>query len=182
MFIYITGEIKEIHKNSLFVETSAGLAFEVNVPSTTPFFVGSQAKLYIYTQIHNEMINLYGLSTYDSFKLFKLLNEVNGIGPKTALQILKNIEIDRFISYIYYEKRDELSKISGIGNKADRIITELRNKIGSFKINEVQYENVFDALIALGYDSISITKELNMLEDDLDDSEALKLAIRGLSK
>ena len=82
MFIYITGEIKEIHKNSLFVETSAGLAFEVNVPSTTPFLVGSQAKLYIYTQIHNEMINLYGLSTYDSFKLFKLLNEVNGIGPK----------------------------------------------------------------------------------------------------
>lgn len=182
MIIYITGEIKEIHKNSLFIETNAGLAFEVNVASTTPSLVGSQAKLYIFTQIHNESISLYGLSTYESFKLFKLLNDVNGIGPKTALQILKNIEIDRFISYVYYEKREELSKIGGIGNKADRIIAELRGKIGGFKINEVQYENVFDALIALGYDSIAITKELNALEKNLDDSEALKLAIRGLSK
>lgn len=182
MFIYITGEIKEIHKNSLFLETNSGLAFEVNVPSTTPFLVGSQAKLYIFTQIHNETINLYGLSTYENFKLFKLLNEVSGIGPKTALQILKNIDIDRFISYVYYEKREELSRISGIGNKADKIIAELKGKIGGFKLNEVQYENVFDALISLGYDSVSVTKELNSLKDNLDDSEALKIAIRGLSK
>lgn len=182
MFIYISGDIKEIHKNSLFVETNNGLAFEIFVPCVTRYEVGSKIKLYLFTQIHNESINLYGFENWDSYKLFKLLNDVNGIGPKTALQILKNIDIDRFISYVYYSKIEELSKISGVGSKADKIIAELKSKIRGFKVTETPYENVFDALIALGYDSINVSKVLNTLKPNLDENEAIKIAIRGLAK
>lgn len=182
MFIYITGEIREIHKNSLFVETNNGLAFEIFVSSITKFVVGSKTKLYLYTQIHNETMNLYGFEDWDAYKLFKLLIDINGIGPKTALQILKNIDIDRFISYVYHSKLDELSRISGVGNKAERIIAELKNKIASFKVNETPYENVFDALIALGYESTAVAKVLTSLKPNLEESEAIKIAIRGLAK
>ena len=105
---------------------------------------------------------------------------MQGIGPKTAMQILKNIDIDRLFLYIANHKRNELSLVSGIGKKADRLILELAPKINKITLNNIPYENVYNALVTLGYDANLLGNFFNNVKDNLDEGEVFKQAIRSL--
>lgn len=180
MIIYLIGKITEVHSDSIYLESNNGIGYEIFVNSKKEFVVNSTIKLYIYSCIRNEELSLYGFSEYNSYKLFKLLIKVNGVGPKTAQQILKNVNINIFIKYINEGLENELSKISGVGAKAPRIIAELKGKLDNINIKEIKHENVFNALIYLGYRAKEITEILNNIDANLDESSVLKLAIRGL--
>lgn len=180
MNINIYGTVQEINLQTIFIELNSGVSFEVFVVLPNSFKVNTKIKLFCYVHLKEESLSIYGFKEKEYLNFFKLLNEVNGIGPKTALQILKNIDIDQLIYYISNNKKDELSKINGIGNKSDRIVTELKTKIKKFKCGDFLYEDVFNALISLGYNSSRITKVLSSLKKDLPDSEVMRIAILKL--
>ena len=122
--------------------------------------IGLRAKLFCYTNVRQDGLELYGFSDEEELEIFELFISINGIGPKIALRILSELPIDSVLSAIDKNRPDVLSKISGVGKKtAERIILELRGKIKikntqkgeeSISIMEIN-EDLEKALKNLGY-------------------------------
>jgi Holliday junction DNA helicase RuvA len=106
--------------------------------------------------------------TTDERDLFRLLvNNVSGIGPKIALNILSGISVTAFRGAVAGADIKALSQISGVGKKtAERIVVELRDKIGmagaweaasakrGLSADEQRLNDAVLALIALGFKQI----------------------------
>ena len=76
-------------EDAIVVENN-GIGFNIRVPATviSEFCVtGEQVKVYTYLQIREDAHSLYGFLTRDDLEIFKMLINVNGIGPKGALAL-----------------------------------------------------------------------------------------------
>jgi Holliday junction DNA helicase RuvA len=74
--------------------------------------------------------------------------------------------------------------MGGVGKKtAERIIVELKNKVG--QTNAVQGtsgNDVFDALLSLGYSQAEVRTTLQQINSQLNTDEQLKQALRLLAR
>lgn len=181
MIKYIIGTVVEIIKNTIILETASGIAFEINILNKEKYHKNELTKVYCFLYTFEDKTNLFGFADKNECEIFTLLNSVTGIGPKTAMQILKNIDNNLLINYILNNRIDDLSKISGIGNKAEKLCIELKNKIRKFSVSKIRYEEVYQILISLSYKSSNIFETLKKLPDGLTNEEALKIAIRELA-
>ena len=86
--------------------------------------------LLTYLQVREDALTLFGFATRAERDLFELLITVNGIGAKTALNILSCMNVTSFCQAVASGDLKSLKKISGVGPKsAERILIELRDKI-----------------------------------------------------
>src|SRR6185436_14084885 len=76
---------------------------------------------------------LYGFMTAAERDMFRLLiNNVSGIGPKIALNVLSGMNVTALRGAVANSDVKTLSQISGVGRKtAERIVVELKDKIGA---------------------------------------------------
>lgn len=129
--------------------TSNGFSELMQNPST--------AVLLIHTAVKDDAIDLYGFPTAEELSFFRLLLEVSGIGPKTALGILNLAGVETLRSAIAAGDASYLTRVSGVGKKsAERIVVELKDKLakeGYGEAHEGRREDadVLDALTNLGY-------------------------------
>jgi Holliday junction DNA helicase RuvA len=114
------------------------------------------------------------------------LIDVKGIGPKTALNALKETTPDELFAAIKANNTTYLKKLPGIGPKAAaQIILDLKGQLAATdeKGNPKQYEEVEAALKNLGFKSRDIENVLATInEPDASNEEILRLALRKLSK
>ena len=90
--------------------------------------VGDEVVLHISTAVREDAITLYGLSVEAG--TFQMLREVNGVGPRTALGILSQMDRAALHAAIGNEEIAKLTKLKGLGKKtAERLVLELKNKI-----------------------------------------------------
>ncbi len=83
-------------EDKIIVENQ-NIGFEILVPGSVVSElpqVGNTVKIYTYTYVREDALQLYGFLTKDSMDMFKLLITVNGIGPKAALGILTAMDTD----------------------------------------------------------------------------------------
>jgi Holliday junction DNA helicase RuvA len=93
-----------------------------------------EVSLYVHTSVSADAIRLYGFATHDEFRLFRLLIGVERIGPKAALGILGRAELPVLVKAIAEGDIALVATVPGIGRKtAERVILELRDKVGSFE-------------------------------------------------
>ena len=94
---------------------------------------GHDVKLLTQLIVREDAHTLYGFTSATERELFRLLiNNVSGIGPKTALNILSGMNAVTFRGAVANGDVKALSQISGVGKKtAERIVVELRDKIGA---------------------------------------------------
>ncbi|MBO4632442.1 MAG: Holliday junction branch migration protein RuvA [Lentisphaeria bacterium] len=86
--------------------------------------------LLTYLQVREDALTLFGFATRAERDLFELLITVNGIGAKTALNILSCMNVTSFCQAVASNDLKSLKKISGVGPKsAERILIELRDKV-----------------------------------------------------
>ena len=110
--------------------------------------------------------------------MFKKLLLVNGIGPKSALSILKHNNVNVLVSLIKEGDATTLNNLKGIQNRGQSIILELKNKLKEFDFDLLRYVNVIRILKNLGYNDEEIGKAIAFLPDNLTDGEALKQSLR----
>lgn len=111
----------------------AGVGYAVNIPLCTfeklPL-PGKEVILQTTLIVREDDMSLYGFATKQELQIFRLLNTVNGIGAKTALNILSSLNIPVFCQAILSGDIKTLKKINGVGPKsAERMVIELRDKI-----------------------------------------------------
>ena len=86
--------------------------------------------LLTWLQVREDALTLFGFATRQERDVFLLLITVNGIGAKTALNILSCMNVPSFCQAVASGDLKSLKKISGVGPKsAERILVELRDKI-----------------------------------------------------
>lgn len=180
MIAYLKGQIIYKNKNSIIL-LSNSIGYEVHLTGRLidPLEINQEAEFYIYTKVREDELSLFGFASPAELDFFKSLISVNGVGPKTALEIL-SVDADLVKSAIIQENASYLSKIPGIGKKtAERIILELKNKI-SPELNkslpntiDQQFEEVISALSSLGYQRGEILKVLKDTPQTLSTTEEM---------
>jgi Holliday junction DNA helicase RuvA len=152
--------------------------------------IGEEKDFYIYEQVGEQILALYGMRKMEELDFFELVLTVSGIGPKTALSVMDAASIEDIKDSILCGNPDLLNKVSGIGKKtAERVILELRSKVGKLEGQtslgqtwENKSEEI-DALMALGYSLGQARDALKEVDASVKDSgERIKLALRRMGK
>ena len=110
-----------------------GVGYETFVPLSTfdalPR-VGADFRLLIHDYVREDQHALFGFATEDERDLFRMLQDVSGIGPKTALAALSGMTMRQLKAALAEGDAKALAKIPGIGKRtAERICVELKGKI-----------------------------------------------------
>ncbi|MGC9362020.1 MAG: Holliday junction branch migration protein RuvA [Candidatus Syntrophosphaera sp.] len=161
------------------IETPMGLAFTLHIPIST-FEVlpdkGKECKLFTHLHFNQDDLRLFGFATIGECELYKQLNRISGIGPRTALSIISTLPIPSFVKAIETEETALLTKVPGIGLKgAQRLVIELKGKLlhlidnlepGMPAVPESVFSEVENALQSLGFQIREIRRELNLMPAD----------------
>ena len=143
--------------------------------------------------VKEDDMSLYGFSDKESLELFKLLITVNGVGPKAGLSIMSILPPSQLKMAIAGGDVKTISSASGVGKKtAERVILELKDKVGTFDTDAVSMGDIFDiaddgrseavaALIALGYSKNEAASAIgHVKEENLSSEEYIKKALKNL--
>lgn len=133
MIGYIEGNIVSSEPNRIIVLTTQGLGYEVNVP--TLHMPGKSVSLFTTHIIREDSQSLFGFVTLDEKRLFEMLVEVNGVGPKTAFGLIAHLGHAGVINAISLENATMLKGAPGIGKKgAEQIVLSLKDKISKLSV------------------------------------------------
>src|SRR5687768_1807063 len=135
MITFVHGKLVEALPTQVTVDVQ-GIGYEVLIPLSSFDKLpqaGGDVKLLTQLIVREDAHTLYGFATAAERDLFRMLiNNVSGIGPKTALNILSGMNAVAFRGAVANGDVKALSQISGVGRKtAERIVVELRDKIGA---------------------------------------------------
>ncbi len=132
MYYSITGKVIFYEEGKVVLENN-GIAYELGVSANTLSVFAKKGEIvtaYTYLKVAEDEMSLYGFYSKEEKAMFINLISVSGVGPKTALQILSGIDLQRLAIAIVNGDSKTLSKVKGLGKKtAERIILELKEKI-----------------------------------------------------
>ncbi|MBU1292455.1 Holliday junction branch migration protein RuvA [Patescibacteria group bacterium] len=175
----IRGTILGIETDSLIVDV-AGWGVLVSVPSSDTFSLGSTVSLKTYLSLKQDGVDLYGFTTEAERAFFELLLSVSGVGPKTALSILRRGPQESLQEAISARDIMYLTRVIGLSKKvAEKLCVELSEKIpGNGETRGDTDGEVFDTLVALGYTEREARTALAGIPKDIVEKDArLKAAL-----
>ena len=199
MIAFVSG-ILEMKLNGYIVVDVGGVGYKVFMSESAIEVVGEvgeKVKVYTHHHVREDDISLYGFLTMEELNMFELLISVSGVGAKSALSILANVEPSTFALAVISNDTSKLVKIPGVGAKtAARIVLELKDKlknqdavtkkesvIKKNKIDEEELDEAISALQVLGYNRKDIEKVFEKIElDNLNLEEMIKLGLKYLSR
>jgi len=203
MIGYLKGEVSGIYEDRIIIEVN-GIGYNVFMPASSIDLIdgiGISIKVYTYLSVREDAMNLYGFLTKDDLDFYKLLIQVNGIGPKGALALLSVMTTDDLRFAILSDDAKKIGKAPGIGPKtAQRVIIDLKDKVsledafeeklnntvntgtGKSALSEAR-EEAAQALIALGYSSTDSYKAVRSSDINSDDDveTILKKALKNMT-
>ena len=150
MIASLTGILTLIGKSEIVLEVN-GVGYLLHVSSkliTSLDEIGSELTLFTDLQIRDDKIVIYGFASSKDQNIFKLLQTVQGVGPRAALSILSTLNVDELILAISSGDKVMISRADGVGPKvAGRITTELVEKVSS--LNNSLFNNSISKNIPL---------------------------------
>lgn len=173
----IRGKVLSVGPLSAIIEV-AGFGIEVRMSAPEVLCVGNEASLATHLVLKQDGLELYGFTDVADRNFFELILSVSGVGPKTALSVLRKAPREALEGAI--SKRDlvYLTKVVGLGKKsAEKMLIELADKVGPRDHDDADGE-VFDTLVALGYTEREARRALQTLLPSVTGKEArLKAAL-----
>ena len=138
MIALLRGRILAMDDDGVVLETPSGVGYQVFChlrTSTALRESRDDVVLHIHTSVADDAIRLFGFSTPEELRLFRLLLTVERIGPKAALGILGRAELPTLVRAIRSGDAGLVGTVPGIGPKtAQRVILELRGRLDGFVI------------------------------------------------
>lgn len=201
MFAYISGTLVNKGINDVIIETG-GIGYRIFMPQNSirnmPE-IGQKVKVHTYYYVREDNISLYGFNNVEELRMFELLLSVSGIGAKSAIVMVSEINPSKFALDVISGDVSGLVKTPGIGNKtAQRIILELKDKLktesaiikADMKEQESSVtdignnmEEALSALQVLGYQKKEAQNALGKIQtQDMSVEELIKRALNILSK
>lgn len=177
MIRQIRGKVLSVSPISAVIEV-AGFGIEVRTSTPEALAVGSEATLATHMVLKQDGLELYGFADPADRDFFELILTVSGVGPKTALNVLRRAPREALEGAIGKRDLNYLTKVVGLGKKsAEKMLVELADKVGP-RAHDSADDEVFDTLVALGYTERESRKALQSIPESIIGKEArLKAAL-----
>jgi len=128
----LSGTLVEKRRDSAVVDV-AGVGYLVHLSLQSMARLpaeGAEVRLRTHTHVREEALQLFGFATEDEERLFSLLIEVSGVGPRLAQTILSGMPAAELAAGLMGGEIARLTQISGVGKKtAERLVVELKDKL-----------------------------------------------------
>jgi Holliday junction DNA helicase RuvA len=198
MITFLQGKLVEALPTQVVVDVN-GIGYEILIPLSSFDKLpqpGHEIKLLTQLIVREDAHILYGFASAVERDLFRLLiNNVSGIGPKTALNILSGMNAVTFRGAVAGSDVKSLSQISGVGKKtAERIVVELRDKVGAagaweaasakreLSADDQKINDAVLALMALGFKQIEAHDSVRAAQNSLGAKATVEDLVRACLK
>lgn len=193
MIGYLTGKIISAKPTQILLDVN-GVGYEIRISINTFERISGKEtiSLFIYTNVKEDSITLFGFYSEAEKEMFELLISINGVGPKSALSLLSGISTNDLKQAIITSNVERMIAVPGIGRKtAERLILELKNKVRDIKEEGISpgkpslQKEAVSALITLGYNIVYSEKAVNKILSELPESsleELIKLSLKELNR
>jgi Holliday junction DNA helicase RuvA len=198
MITFLHGKLEEALPTQAIVNVN-GVGYDVLIPLSSFDKLpqpGNDVKLLTQLVVREDAHTLYGFASAAERDLFRLLiNNVSGIGPKTAINILSGMNPVAFRGAVANSDVKSLSQISGVGKKtAERIVVELRDKIGAagaweassaeraLSPSDQRVNDAVLALMALGFKQLDAHETIRAAQAVLGEKATVEDLVRAALK
>ena len=195
MLYYVSGPVTVLEPGLAVIDCGGvGYGCRVTAYTAAQLKLNQNAKLYITESIREDAFDLYGFISREEQRCYGLLTSVNGVGPKAAMAIL-SAGPQNFTLAVMTGDEKLLTAAQGVGKKiAQRIILELKDKIGGASVEldfsgatptaPVQTGNnaslAHGALQELGYSAAEINAALKGVDPNATTEEMIRYALRAM--
>ena len=144
MIYSLRGLVQELTPTFVVVEVNGiGYYVSLSLQTSQNLKLNYEAFLFIQQIIREDAHLLFGFYSKEEKEMFNLLISVNGVGPVSALILLSSLSLSEAANAILSGNSAVIQKVKGIGVKtAERIIIDLRDKVGGFSISEEKLSNL----------------------------------------
>jgi len=195
MLYYVSGTLTVLEPGLAVVDCGGvGYGCRVTAYTAGQLKLNQPAKLFITESIREDAFDLYGFISREEQRCYELLTSVNGVGPKAAMAILA-AGPQNFTLAVMTGDEKLLTAAQGVGKKiAQRIILELKDKIGGSSMeldfsgpavapvpaagNHAALANA--ALQELGYSPSEIAAALKGADPNASTEELVRYALRAM--
>ncbi|TMA13539.1 MAG: Holliday junction branch migration protein RuvA [Deltaproteobacteria bacterium] len=194
MIAKISGNLAHKIPGEVIIDVG-GVGYQVFIPLSVFYRlpeIGEPVALHIHTHLREDALQLFGFLELAEKRVFLLLNNVAGIGPKLAVNILSGIPADDLAQALKEGDQPRLVSIPGVGKKlAERMVVELRDKFLTLRTEETGQGNgsrlmqdAVSALVNLGYRRAEAENHVREITQrgERPLPEVLKEALRRLSQ
>ena len=195
MLYYVSGPVTVLEPGLAVIDCGGvGYGCRVTAYTAAQLKLNQNAKLYITESIREDAFDLYGFISREEQRCYQLLTSVNGVGPKAAMAILA-AGPQNFTLAVMTGDEKLLTAAQGVGKKiAQRIILELKDKIGGGSV-ELDFSGVTPsapvqtgnnaalahaALQELGYSAAEINAALKGVDASATTEEMIRYALRAM--
>ena len=195
MLYYVSGTVAVLEPGLAVIDCGGvGYGCRVTAYTASQLKINQSAKLFITESIREDAFDLYGFSSREEQRCYELLTSVTGVGPKAALAIL-SAGPQNFTLGVMTGDEKLLTAAQGVGKKlAQRIILELKEKVGgagteldfsspSVSAPAAQGNNAAmanAALQELGYSPAEIANALKGADPNATTEELVRYALRAM--
>ena len=135
MIYYVSGPVTVLEPGLAVIDChGVGYGCRVTAYTAGQLKLNQTARLYVTESIREDAFDLYGFISKEEQRCYELLTSVNGVGPKAAMAILA-AGPQNFTLAVMTGDEKLLTAAQGVGKKiAQRIILELKDKIGGSSV------------------------------------------------
>ena len=190
MIAVLSGVVDEKLDDYIVIDVQGvGYGVNVDLEDYNNLKVGENYRLYIYEHIREQSHDLFGFLSRDTKKLFEQLLEVNGVGPKMALNMLSIGSSSELKQAIAGGDVKYISQANGVGKRvAERVVVDLKDKVGLIGVDleatglltseaSLSKDDAAEALISLGYSAGDAARALQNVDPDLPTEDRIKKAL-----
>ena len=195
MLYYVSGTVSVLEPGLAVIDCGGvGYGCRVTAYTAAQLKLNQKARLYITESIREDAFDLYGFISREEQRCYELLTSVNGVGPKAAMAILA-AGPQNFTLAVMTGDEKLLTAAQGVGKKiAQRIILELKDKIGGGSM-ELDFSGpaltaapaqssaanlAHAALQELGYSPAEIAAALKGVDPNASTEEMVRYALRAM--
>jgi Holliday junction DNA helicase RuvA len=190
----LTGIVDTLGDDHAILDVN-GVGYLVSCPSSTlsKLAAGNTASLMIETRVTDETIKLYGFSSAEEREWFRLLQTVQNVGARVALNVLSALSPRDLERALALGDKAAIGRAQGVGPKlALRIVTELKDKAPAMMLRGHGDETVAHAaprgpeadavaaLVGLGYSPSQASETVARVSRDLGEVEVAVLIRESL--
>ena len=195
MLYYVSGTVSILEPGLAVIDCNGvGYGCRITAYTAAQLKLNQKARLYITESIREDAYDIYGFINREEQRCYELLTSVNGVGPKAAIAILA-AGPQNFTLAVMTGDEKLLTAAQGVGKKiAQRIILELKDKIGGSSmeldfsgpaVSAAPAQNnaaglAHAALQELGYSPAEISAALKGVDPNATTEEMVRFALRAM--
>ena len=195
MIYYVSGPVTVLEPGLAVIDCGGvGYGCRITAYTAGQLKLNQNTRLYVTESIREDAHDLYGFISKEEQRCYELLTSVNGVGPKAAMAILA-AGPQNFTLAVMTGDEKLLTAAQGVGKKiAQRIILELKDKVGGSNV-ELDFSGpsvvapvasggsaalANAALQELGYSASEVAAALKGADPNASTEDLVRYALRAM--